>query len=224
MRVVKLDDSVEVRTVTVNVIPNAEVPQITQFAVTPAFISAGECVDITWQVQGQVSNVKLTRDGGIIWDGAPMSGTFNDCPPNTGIVNYGIDATGPGGTSQQQQAVTVSEPAPANPLANTNWQLASISGQPLVDGTTITAFFSAQDTVSGFGGCNDYNGGYTVNGNNLTVGPLTATGIACDDSINQQEAAYFTSLESAATFEISGSQLIIKNGSGQEVLRYNRIG
>lgn len=106
LRVVKRDGSVETRQITVYVEQVANAPVINQFTVSPRQISAGGCVNINWDVWGDVSNVRLSFNDIIIWDGAPVRSSFDHCPPSTGTLNYHIEASGPGGTSKQQQTVT----------------------------------------------------------------------------------------------------------------------
>jgi hypothetical protein len=111
MRVVKLDDSVEIRQVTVTVNPVANAPVIQRFTVEPAQIALGQCVNAQWQVTGEVSTVSLFRDEQVILGNAPLSGTIQDCPPAVGEFRYLLEATGPGGTSRIQQFVRVIEDA-----------------------------------------------------------------------------------------------------------------
>ena len=76
--------------------------------------------------------------------------------------------------------------------------------------------------VMAFGrGCNSYDGVYTVRGASLGISGLSATGVLCGDDLDQQERFYLAALQSAASFEISGNQLIIRDATGQEVLRFD---
>ena len=111
LRVVKLDDSVEIRQVTVTVNPVANAPVIKRFTVEPAQIALGQCVNAQWQVTGEVSSVSIFRDEQVILGNAPLSGTIQDCPPAVGEFRYMLEATGPGGTSRMQQFVRVIENA-----------------------------------------------------------------------------------------------------------------
>jgi polar amino acid transport system substrate-binding protein len=114
LRVVKLDNSVEVRQITVFVESVPGAPVIERFTVEPPNqIMNGTCVDIVWSVTGNVSTVKLLRNNVDLWPGgAPVSGTMQDCPPGLGQMNYIIEATGPGGTSRLQRPITVVEQPP----------------------------------------------------------------------------------------------------------------
>jgi ABC-type amino acid transport substrate-binding protein len=116
LRVVKLDDSVDIRQITIYVEPAAQAPQITQFSADPPNqITQGQCVTLRWQVEGNVSQIRLSRNGNSLWDGAPLKGQFQDCPPGPGQVAFLLEATGPGGTSRGQQNVNVVGAATATP-------------------------------------------------------------------------------------------------------------
>jgi hypothetical protein len=110
LRVVKQDGSVETRQIPIQVQHSVPVqpPQIDHFALVPSRqIYAGECVDIQWNVQGAVNLVRILRNGGPIWDGAPLLGQMQDCPPGIGGMTYILEATGPGGTNRMQQDLQV---------------------------------------------------------------------------------------------------------------------
>ena len=111
----------------------------------------------------------------------------------------------PTNTPQVEQPIQ-----PTNPLVNTTWTLINFGDptQGLVPGTIITAEFGP-DTITGSAGCNDYNGGYTISGSNLSVGALTSTRQACDELVMQQEQNYLTALEDARTYLTVGKLLYV---------------
>ena len=79
------------------------------------------------------------------------------------------------------------------------WMLTELGGKaPLLE-TTITAEFSPDGSVSGSSGCNRYSGPYTVDGNNIEMGPFASTLMACPDLIMAQEALYLKALETGST-------------------------
>ena len=92
-------------TVVVDYVPG--LPVIGMFSVTPTFIGPGGCVELMWDVQGDVSNVLITRDGGALWSNAPFRSSLRDCPPGRGEAGYQIDAAGPGGTARAQTHVRI---------------------------------------------------------------------------------------------------------------------
>jgi ABC-type amino acid transport substrate-binding protein len=111
LRVVKRDNSVEIRKLTIYV-QGGSAPVIAHFTVDPPAIQLGQPVTIRWDIQGNVTNVKLTRDGATLWDGAPFRGSYQDTPPQSGSVGYGIEATGPGGTNRTTKYITVTDAPP----------------------------------------------------------------------------------------------------------------
>ena len=107
LRVQYTDGSVEIRQITIFVEPSNSAPKITSFTVSPPSVNAGQCVQISWRVEGNVDSVVISRDSIVLWGGAPLAGTTNDCPSTPGFAIYVIEASGPGGTARLQQNVSV---------------------------------------------------------------------------------------------------------------------
>jgi polar amino acid transport system substrate-binding protein len=116
LRVVKTDGTVETPSITIYVESAADAPVIQRFTVDPpSQITLGQCVNIQWQVEGEVDTVTLTANEVVLWDPAPSSGSLEDCPGALGAMAYGITAVGPGGTSQGSQTIYVVDAATATP-------------------------------------------------------------------------------------------------------------
>jgi ABC-type amino acid transport substrate-binding protein len=143
LRVINPDDSVTVKTRTITVNQPVGAPVINRFTVDPPAITVGQCVNIQWQVSGQVSNVTLVINTTGVWPNAPVSGSYNDCPVTPGQSIYQLTATGPGGTSQQQVTVNVNAAPPQPPTA---------TPVPPNPAPTINGFTLAPTTISP-GGC-----------------------------------------------------------------------
>lgn len=113
LRAVRQDASVEVRQITVFVNAAPGAPVIDRFTLDPPYqINTGGCVAVSWSVSGNVTSVRILRNGAGLWDPAPVSGTQQDCPPGPGTVTYTIEASGPGGTSRLQSNLNVVNPPP----------------------------------------------------------------------------------------------------------------
>jgi heat shock protein HslJ len=109
------------------------------------------------------------------------------------------------------------------PLEGTAWQLESIAtGTDAVSSVVApgSIIFESDGTVSGQTGCNGFNGGYTLEGNELTIGPLATTKMACPDDIGAQEAAVLAGLEGTATYAIDGQALSLIAADGSFLLGY----
>ena len=88
LRVVQRDSSVVVRTIRITVNPAPNAPVINNFGVTPPQITLGQCTRVEWSVSGQVNRVALLIDNAPVWDGAPISGNYQDCPVAAGTRIY----------------------------------------------------------------------------------------------------------------------------------------
>jgi heat shock protein HslJ len=78
--------------------------------------------------------------------------------------------------------------------------------------TEITAVFE-EGKVTGSAGCNTYNGTYTVtvgaNEDEIAIGPLATTRMACQQNIMDQETRYLGALEAAESYIIEDTTLTI---------------
>jgi arginine/lysine/histidine transporter system substrate-binding protein len=113
LRTERQDGSVDVQRIQVNVNATAGAPVISQFTSAPEYdITAGQCANFVWRVDGNVSRVALVRDSSPLWDNAPVSGSFNDCPPGSGQKNYELQVWGPGGFIKGQRSLMVRSGSP----------------------------------------------------------------------------------------------------------------
>ena len=99
-------------------------------------------------------------------------------------------------------------------LPGTSWTLTSLDGNDPVAGTAITAEFGEDGAVFGSGGCNTYNGGYTVDGDSIQMGPFASTKMACEEPVSAQEFAFFAAMEGATGYTIDGDTLEIVSPEG----------
>lgn len=104
----------------------------------------------------------------------------------------------------------------APPLEGTEWTLVDGVDAPDDSVPTLTL---GDEGASGFGGCNKFNGGYELDGDSITIGPLAATLMACEDDKSAAEAAYLPALEAADAWAIEGGELILST-DGEETLRF----
>jgi polar amino acid transport system substrate-binding protein len=120
LRVQMRDGTVQTREQTVAVTPVIGAPTISQFSANPQQINVGQCTTLQWNVEGNTTRVLLARNNAPLWDGAPVRGSFQDCPPGSGQMTYTLQASGPGGNSQAVQTVNVATAQPtATPVPPT---------------------------------------------------------------------------------------------------------
>jgi len=145
LRVTMNNGPSEIRTITVFVIPNTTVPQITRFTVDPPDqITANQCVTIRWSVEGSVSTVNINRGSVVIWPNAPFGGSLQDCPTSLGQQFYNISASGPGGTSQAAWTINVVDPSTAVPTSTPT----VAPGTPTPSYEPVIYYFQAQPSTT----------------------------------------------------------------------------
>ena len=128
-------------------------------------------------------------------------------------------------TTEQARHESAEQDAPADrSLANTQWSLIEVEGQPAV---TIDAprdahlvFDAGSQRVSGSGGVNLLNGMYTRNGHELTFGPIASTLMAGPEPLMKQEQAMNRALSATRSFTIEGDVLTLLNESGEPLARF----
>lgn len=203
--------------------PAPEAPSIQAFTVSPGQMVVGECTGVSWRVGGGVSYSRIQRNGEVIIDDAGYTGQQMDCLDTAGTYTYRLEAYNPAGESvSQEREVTVTESAPQNPLAGTRWQATALNGQPVLEDTFLTASFGADGSLNGSAGCNSYSTRYLADDTLLSIFLPSVTGSLCPEpaGIMEQEQAFLTALQSAASFSLEGGQLYVSDLRGQVLAEF----
>ncbi|NTU99569.1 MAG: META domain-containing protein [Methanoregulaceae archaeon] len=93
--------------------------------------------------------------------------------------------------------------------------------------TPITLTFTNLGTVSGSGGCNNYNGGYTLSGESgpfgkqISIGPLASTQMYCAGSSNL-ESTYLQILQAANSYSIDNNAILSLRAPSGSTLVFQR--
>lgn len=137
------------------------------------------------------------------------------------------ESTAQGSSNNRTLVEMISKTGPltASSLEGVTWSLDSYLNRDgktvcLLPYTEITARFDS-GIVSGHGGCNNYRGGYTIDGDKINVSALLSTLMFCDDNISTQESDYLMNLQKAAIFNISGNLLRMMDANGTVTLTYS---
>ena len=97
------------------------------------------------------------------------------------------------------------------------WRLTALGDHsPGVDETQmrpVTAHFEG-GRISGFSGCNQYIGGYTLNRDNVVIGSLAGTLMACSEPQMALEKAVMGALTGTLGYAITGDRLTLTPVSG----------
>jgi putative lipoprotein len=125
--------------------------------------------------------------------------------------------------------VVISGPA-TDPALTGNWNFkgATIAGSmPVIPNVKITLKFNNDGTFTGFGGCNNYNGGYNLTGQTtefgktITIGPIASTKMYCADTADL-ESKYLANLQNTKTYSITNNKMLLR-GSGLNELSYDKV-
>jgi heat shock protein HslJ len=108
-----------------------------------------------------------------------------------------------------------------NDPTNRTWQLATLGGGPVIDGTIIDLTIDG-DTVSGSAGCNTYNGPATVGDDgSMTLGPeFAVTFMACEQPVMEQEQEYLSTLARVTSYRMAAEELLLEDANGVVVATF----
>ena len=116
-------------------------------------------------------------------------------------------------------------PAPSAPasLEGATWRVTALPGATLPGGSArnaLTARFEG-GRVSGFSGCNQFTGSYTVDRDKLVLGPLAGTMMACPGTAMGVEQAFHKAFTGAFSVAVDGEGMTLTPANG-EPLRFVR--
>lgn len=102
--------------------------------------------------------------------------------------------------------------SPDTAWANQRWVLTELRGVPVQQsGSRRDAFIRfnvAEKKFSGNGGCNQINGIYNLDKNEITFTDVIATKMSCNDI--EFENTFLSTLSSIDRYEVSGNDLLLK--------------
>lgn len=101
-------------------------------------------------------------------------------------------------------------PSDSTSLTSQQWMLISAGGVDAGSSGAYIQFGTAEAEVRGKAGCNGFGGNYTAEGNNLKLGGLMGTKMACPELA--VENAFFRALEATERFEIKKNKLFLYQG------------
>jgi heat shock protein HslJ len=98
-------------------------------------------------------------------------------------------------------------------LPGTSWTLVDLDGAESVGETPPGITFTDDGGVTGTTGCNTFNGEVTIDGSELTFGPLATTRMACaDPALADQEQAFLVAIETVEGYTIDEEGRLVLDG------------
>jgi heat shock protein HslJ len=116
-------------------------------------------------------------------------------------------------------------------LNNTQWQLViweKVGEQNMtpLPNSNITLNFTADGKVNGYAGCNNYMGGFTIEGEVIKMGPLASTMKACEEDLMNQEMQFTSALANITRYKINAQnqlEIYYKNDAGAGLLVFDQV-
>jgi heat shock protein HslJ len=112
------------------------------------------------------------------------------------LSGIGDIVAGPGSAAAPSAAAGTSD------LAGSDWTLIDMGGTADFAHLVPTLHFGEDGMVSGYAGCNKFSGSYTVDGSDLTLGPLASTKMACEPPASAVESAMLEALAGVSSWSI----------------------
>lgn len=112
------------------------------------------------------------------------------------------------------------------PLKETYWKLTHLGGDPV----TVVAnqkepnivLHTAENRMTGSGGCNSISGTYELNGDNLKFGQTISTMMACVNGITTEQAM-LKALSQTRRYKIMGQNLDLLDEAGKSLARLEAV-
>jgi heat shock protein HslJ len=130
-----------------------------------------------------------------------------------------------GATLVAEPVVPVVDPPPAgdgdmpvSDVTGTEWLLVAIDGNEDLADVVPTLTVGQDGSLSGFAGCNQYNGQVAVDGATLAMGPLASTKMACGAPADLVEQRYLEVLGAATRWSIDGNGRLILEGDAGSLM------
>jgi len=216
-------------------------------ALNPTVVEPGTYVTINFSASDDAVNgsggcntyntTYTADDQGNLTIKGPMASTMMAC--ETGMEQEGLFL----GALEKVSRYTLAEDGHLlldyDSGANYDEQLNFVRGTPLVDtqwvltgygdpnnltasqaGVMTTAVFSADGTLTGSGGCNQYSAGYTLQGNQVGISLPASTMMACETGM-EQEQEFLAVLQNSSNYRLGLGALDITTADGSKMLRFS---
>lgn len=109
-----------------------------------------------------------------------------------------------------------------SPLNNATWELVAVNGN-VIEEPNMPILRFGEGNLEGKGFCNSYSAEYQVNGDALTIAPIVATEMACEDVIfNILEREYFTTLNGVTRYGVDGDTLQLFDANGVVIVLFRK--
>lgn len=175
-----------------------------------------EVVDGTLKV-GPMNTTEMACDEPLMAQDRWLAGFLPDA-----AVNLAGDTLTLAGGDDSLTLVDEETVNPDRPLEGTRWIVESIVAGDAVSSLplgTNAAFVFDGGTLRAEPGCNTGSGSYTLDGDDLAIGAIATTKMACERPAMELETAVLQVLDGRLTFSIDADTLTLTNGAAGLILK-----
>ncbi len=170
-----------------------------------------------------VNQLQLPQDAGLVFrgsievDGAPV---WQSEPQPVDLTSAKIDLGSVMLMAVQAPEMTDVNTPVASALAGT-WVVEDILGGGIIDSSRVTLKFSEQ-RLSGQASCNSYQGTWSLDDDQLSIGDVAVTMMACPEALMNQEQRFLKALASADGMRFDATGALFLTSGGDDLLRAYR--
>ncbi|WP_158224720.1 YbaY family lipoprotein [Agaribacterium haliotis] len=110
-------------------------------------------------------------------------------------------------------------------LIEGHWELSSLGGLKNPKGASGEALSLklSEGQANGYGGCNRFMGGYSLEGSKITLGPLASTKMLCQGDGQKNEDLYLPALSQVSSYQAAAESLVFFDKSGNALMSFTRV-
>lgn len=106
---------------------------------------------------------------------------------------------------------STAEPEPQGIELAGTWHIEVIAGNPVIDYSPAQLIFSQDGKLTGNNSCNNFFGGYSIQGSSITLSPAGNTMKACVDALMDQEQRVMMAMPKVTSGQIAKGKLLLKD-------------
>jgi heat shock protein HslJ len=175
------------------------------------------------QVKLNLPPAKIERDGRL-WRYSTSDGTQTFtaeveqklCVDSMSGMSYPLKAT----IALGEQTYTGCGGTPALLISGVDWKVTDIGGTPAQGDVSLS--FNTGDQLAGSSGCNRLTSTYNLTGEDMRIGRIATTRMACAPALMQQESRLTKALENVTQFELNNAGELVLRSAGNQDIRARR--
>lgn len=110
---------------------------------------------------------------------------------------------------QGRQMAQQNLPGGGSGLVGVKWKPTYIGADSVPNDTAMFVQFAVDGSIKGHGGCNSFFGSLEKTDAGLSIGPLGATRMACEEQTMKLETKFMNALQNTKNFEVSSERLLL---------------